>query len=496
MKNLRLISVIAIAVFTLLTGSTGLSAQDDAAQAKKPQHHHFKLVDFGFGSFLAGPPGRPLNNSGTLLFAACVNSDCSVVHTFTWRNGVITDLAGCLGPIWISDSALVAANALNGLIDPLTGMPEIRGFFCPKNGNVVDIGTLDGGYESFALAVNNLGSIAGVASNLTRDPFSLFGYPTETRAILWHNGVMRDLGTLGGPDAVGANINERAQVAGFSYTDSTPNATTGIPTLDPFLWENGKMIDIGTLGGTFGLVGSQDSGGIPLNSRGQVVGFSNLAGDLTFHPYLWDKSSNPPLTDLGTLGGDNGIATSINNAGEVVGVADLPGAAFPTGVHHGFLWRNGVMTDLGAFGFTSYAEGINSRRQIVGRSRTLTDPLQHAFLWENGNMIDLNILIPANSGLLLNDAAQINDRGEIAGVGLPPGCQSADQLCAHVFLLIPSGQDSTEVITPATQNDSAPATDNPTMSSQFRLRPNTEIAAWRSRLARRYHIPGLGAPKD
>jgi probable HAF family extracellular repeat protein len=434
------------------------------------QHTRYKLVDLGSSSTLAGIPGRPLNNNGTLLFAVCVNSECSFTQAFTWRNGVITKLASCIGPIWISDTGLAAANAANGLIDPLTGMPEFRGFFCAKDGNVIDVGTLDGGHESFALAVNDSGRVAGVASNLVSDPFSSFGYTTETRAILWQDGVMRDLGTLGGPDAVATNINERGQVAGYSYTSAIPNATTLIPTLDPFLWEDGKMIDIGTLGGTFGIVGSQDSGGIPLNNRGQVVGQSNLAGDLTFHPFLWDKRDNPALTDLGTLGGDNGVATSINDAGEVVGEADLPGSL----AHHGFLWRNGVMTDLGALGSNSFAEGINSSRQVVGRSRIgpATNLIQHAFLWEDGGpMIDLNTLVPTNSDLLLNDAVQINDRGEIAGMGLPPGCQSEFDICAHAFLLIPSGDEETEYTTAADQIGATPLARSITPAASSYLSP-------------------------
>ena len=77
------------------------------------------------------------------------------------------------------------------------------------------------------------------------------------------------------------------------------------------------MIDLGTLGGTFGLPNA-------LNNHRQVVGFSNLAGDQISDPFLWDDGR---LIDLftNTIGGKPITANAIDDAGEIVG-----GAAFST----------------------------------------------------------------------------------------------------------------------------------------------------------------------
>ncbi len=199
------------------------------------------------------------------------------------------------------------------------------------------------------------------------------------------------------------------------------------------------MTDLGTLGGT--LAGSEllsFQGG--LNNLGQVSGGSFLAGDSIFHPFLW--TSPGPMQDLGTLGGQCGTAFGINDAGVVIGEADLPGNC--NNRHHAFMWtQNAGMTDLGTVDGDgcSFAEEINSTGQIVGVSLACDSEIGlHAFLWQGGQIIDLNKVIPPNSALFLTEAFAINDLGEIAGVGVPSGC-SFDALCGHAFVLIPCDQN-------------------------------------------------------
>ena len=449
MKSRFLMLLTAITLLAMLAIPLGLNAQDNPQPSH--QHHHYQLIDLGtFGgpsSYLQidngvnGAPNQVVNSQGAVAGWAdtstpdpyapnCFNFDCFTSYAFQWQNGTRIDL-GALpdgqnsSAAWISDNGLIAGQSYNGLTNPLIpGFPEFRAVLW-QNGQIINLGTL-GGNESSAFSVNNRGQVVGVAVNTTPDPFSFL--VTQLRAFLWQNGVMRDLGTLGtGNDAWALFVNERGQIAGFSNTNATPNPTTGVPTQDPFLWDHGTMLDLGTLGGTFGWP-------LGLNNRGQVVGTSNLAGDLTFHPFLWTKPG--PMQNLDPFGGDTGFAEHINEAGDIVGSADFPGDQ----IHHAALWSTTVITDLGTVDSDpcSRGYGINSRGQVVGGSSDCTLFL-HAFLWENADpAIDLNTLVAPGAGLTMTIAGYINDQGEIAGAGYPTGCTPQDEdLCTHAYVLIP-----------------------------------------------------------
>ena len=461
-KNLSAL-LIALSLCAALALPIGLSAQEQKEQKEqKKEHHHYQLIDVGtFGgpnSLFSNPDSRAINNRGTAAGYADTSIsdpycfvDCFVNHSFMWKNGVTTDLGTLPGgansfAYWVNNGGLIVGQSQNGSIDPLTGFPEFDGVVW-DNGQIINLWTL-GGNQSNAYAANEHDQVVGGALNTIPDPFAgialtgstslgtfaqtyLFApAATQTHAFLWRGGEMQDLGTLGGPDSNAVVVNDRGQVAGESFINFIANPS-GVPTMDPFLWEKGQMVDLGTLGGTFGYPSW-------LNNRGQVVGASNLAGDQTFHPFLWDRGA---LKDLGTLGGYTGVAFWINDAGEAVGYADLPpnppGCTGLDCIHHGFLWKQGVMTDLGTVADPcSRALSINLSGQVVGASSPCGGEFTHAFLWEDGGpIIDLNTLVLNGAGLTVSEGYYINDRGEIAGRGVLPNGD------VHAVLLIPCDED-------------------------------------------------------
>jgi probable HAF family extracellular repeat protein len=443
----------AASAFALLLISLPVGAQ---------QAHHYQLIVVGtFGgpnSSLVDtgvPGGVFLNGKGVLTGYADLQAgdpypaycfiDCYVDHAFVRHDGFVHEL-GVLPGGWssaataISANGLIAGFAVNGEIDPLIpGFPEQRGVLW-HDGYPIDLGTLpEGGYEAEAYSVNTRGQVVGTAFNTLPDPdtlglliFNQIFSPTEARAFLWRYGAMQDLGTLGGNDAAAFVINEREEVMGWSYTSTTQDGSDcSLPlALGSFLWDEAHgMRNLGGFGGNC-------TQAWDLNNHGQVVGWAFTPEGIS-RAFLWQADA---LVDLGgDLGGGYTGAFALNDRGQAAGFGYLAGEVY----FHATFWpRVGQIIDLKTIGddSCSSAKAINSKGQVVGDSISLsncvsTDDSSRAFLWQDGAIFDLNALIPSGSPLYLVHPQNINDRGEIAGVGDDAGGNQ------HVFLLIPCDEN-------------------------------------------------------
>jgi len=459
----------------------------------------YRLIDLGT---LGGPNSAEtvefpyINNRGMVVGFADTsipdpsNPEGYFFHAVRWEPSVLTDLGtlpGGLGSfaIWSNDRGQVVGLSDNGHIDPVLGGPEGFATLWEKDGTSINLGTL-GGTQSLAGAINERGEIIGVAANAIPDSYSLFGWATQTRAFLWEKGRMRDLGTLGGADASPSFINNRGQVTGNSYVGSAPPPDPnlcGFPIIThPFFWQSGQMTDIGTLGGTC-------AEAITINQRGQVAGNSDLPGDVLFHPFLWEHGR---LQDLGTFGGTFGVANWLNDAGEVTGVAStVDDLEF-----HGFFWKDGVMTDIGTINddACSIPHFMNSRGQVVGASGCTRDGFEvHGFLWQpGGSIINLNDFVPPGSNLRITDGETINDRGEIAGSGLLPDGDF------HAIVLIPC--DDNGVDDGCRRSEQSPNLQSglPRSASANRsiFVPSQTLKTILRHRTAPYRVPSLGTPRS
>jgi probable HAF family extracellular repeat protein len=359
----------------------------------------------------------------------------------------ITDLGPVGGP---PGQPFVIRN--NGLISGAAAIPGgAMHAVLWSRGLKIDLGTPGlGGANNVAFGVNERGQAVGQAETSTADPkgedfcgFKSVGLPSSGNTCLpfvWQNGVMTPLPTLGGNNGVANQINNRGEVAG-SAENATRDLTCPAPQVfqfKPAIWEQGRIHELSTYGDPDGIAFS-------INDNGQVVGASgtcttfNVNGDLTYlyglHALLWQNGTPIDLGNLGgTAPGGGNVALTINNQGEVVGVSGLSDNT----TFHGFLWtKHSGIQDLGTIpsDVASVALGINDGGEVVGIS---FDPNfnPRAFVRQNGVMTDLNSLIPAGSPLFLFDACSINSRGEIIGLAVTSTGE------AHGYLAVPSKRRS------------------------------------------------------
>lgn len=307
--------------------------------------------------------------------------------------------------------------------------------------HVVDLPSL-GGTNGGGNSVNNRGWVAG---------FSRLPGDQSRHAVLWRDGVIADLGTLGGPNSSVAwpVKNNRGIIVGISQTAipeplgerwscsaffSGPD-NVGYTCLG-FVWEKGVMRALPTLDGNKGNNGFATGA----NNRGQVVGWAeNTVRDPTcvapqvfqFRAVIWTlKRDEIEIDELPLLPGDtSSAATAINNRGQVVGISGACDQA--VGRHtarHAALWDKGEVIDLGNIGAPHWVTptAINQQGDVVGfasqRDAGPDDLLFSAFLWtKRGGIQDLDELTGDNH----SEAYGINERGEVVGVSCGAnGCRA------------------------------------------------------------------------
>jgi probable HAF family extracellular repeat protein len=252
--------------------------------------------------------------------------------------------------------------------------------------------------------------------------------------------TVTDLGTLGGTYSYGYGINNSGVVSGGAATQ----AQTGGISQTAFLWDDGQMLDLGTLGGT-ACPDCNSSAGGP-NKYGQSPISSETAesdpNGEDFCAFGTHQQCLAAIWKFGVMralpnleGGNNGQAYWINNPGQVVGFAENGTAdstcstATPFQVlrFEAVVWGpDGTAHELQPLqGDTvGYAFGINDLGQAIGVTglceNTHVPPITpgsnapHAVLWDKDGTPTL--LLPRGGGF--NVPAGINNRGEVGGAFL------------------------------------------------------------------------------
>ena len=381
---MRRVWLVMSAVAVVAAGVLGVSGAGGAAGSMQAR---WVVTDLGT---LGGKESSAaaINDRGQVVGQSDTKTK-GVWHAFLWQNGKMTDLGSFTGNSEAND--INERGQVVGTSDTAKmqswGDPTSHAFLW-QNGKMLDLtpkAKLDrvtcylpsGGCQAYGDLINERGQVVvSMSSN---------GNEALDRALLWQNGRLINLGALGKDELdetwVSA-MNDRGQVVGSAHTNATDE--NGDPLLHAFLWQNGKMTDLGTL------PGKKTSMAGSINERGQFVGdSSSTIEDIDSRCFLWQ---NGKMSDLGTLGGKTCTTAMINDRGQIIGWSDTKANG-----KHAFLWQNGTMTDLGTFGGVDSIGPINERGQILGTT----------VVWQNGRLTALRGLGRDTEAVAINEHNQI-----------------------------------------------------------------------------------------
>ena len=283
-----------------------------------------------------------------------------------------------------------------------------------SNGDVVlSIGIYHSyGPDAGYLAPN---SAYGLGSNITISGINDSGQVTGTvypsgpnstqNAFVAGGGQPTTISNVPGPQfsqAIAINNSGEAILNSAIQGTGTNGIPQGYAESNAYIFQNGQLTNLSTAG-----LANTTMAAMAINNVGQIVGTYNTSWSTPPQGFLY---SGGHFVNIGTLGGSQIVPTGINDLGQVVGAASLPGASFN---QHAFVYSNGAMTDLGTLtgpSGESAASAINNLGAIVGGSNGL------ATLWQSGSIYNLNQLTTTPLPYALVDAIGINNLGQIIGM--------------------------------------------------------------------------------
>ncbi len=309
-----------------------------------------------------------------------------------------------------------------------------------KGGLNIDLGTLgnpDTGNSWINWGgINDSGEAVGMSETAVPDPNGedICGFGTFLTCVpfLWRNGDMSALPTVGGNNGQASAINNRGQVVGFAETANADPTCPPTPSISAVLWTKGQAQALP-------LIGSDPDGfANGINDQGQAVGYSGTCV-AALHAVMWQQGTAMQLQDLGYP--RSNIANAINDLGQSAGQVRRADGSFRVAA----LWQpDGTLTVLDqqlcdctlSEDPASFATGINNQGQVVGSTIDSGFNWSHGFIWQNGVMTDLNSLIPGDSNLSIISASNVNERGQISGMAFVLSGPDAGNI--HAYLLTPA----------------------------------------------------------
>ncbi|WP_158615553.1 hypothetical protein [Acidipila sp. EB88] len=243
-----------------------------------------------------------INGDSTVVGLLQRPQDLRFTRAFKWSHNGLEVLPNLQGP-YASAAAINAAGTVVGSAQTST---SARHAVLWQGAAPRDLGLLARGDYSSARDINDQGQVVGEANVIPN------GKP---RAFLWSGHTMQQLPLLpGGTFCSGQAINNAGETVGScDLPEGSAHAV---------LWKNGTIKDLGTLGDE-----DAPSTALDINREGQIVGSSEVV-DGKLRAVLWQSGR---LIDLNTLIDRHSgwlllVASRINDRGEIAGRGMYHGA--------------------------------------------------------------------------------------------------------------------------------------------------------------------------